>query len=386
MSAGSAPSRAERLARVALCRLTEPANPELARRVAAGGAEALYEELRSPRGSSAPEAAADVAARLADLDPAGDLRRAEQVGARFVIPGDDEWPEQLDPLTAAEPVGHQGGAPIGLWVRGRLHLAETMARAVAVVGARSATTYGGDVAVEIAAGVSEAGYTVVSGGAFGIDLAAHRGALASHRPTVAVMACGPDRVYPLDHRELIDHIARTGLVVSDLAPGCTPTKWRFLARNRIIAGLSLGTVVVEAATRSGAANTASWTESLHRPVMGVPGPITSAQSEGVHRLIRTRGALLVTRAAEVLEVVAPMGEHLMPDVVGEVRPTDGLRLLDQQVLDAVPISVAADLDQITRHAGLAASSVELALGRLADLGHVRLDQGRWRKAPRCRSA
>ena len=185
---------------------------------------------------------------------------------------------------------------------------------MAVVGSRSATTYGAGVAAELAAHVAGEGVTVVSGAAFGIDQAAHRGALAARGPTVAVLACGVDRAYPAAHRDLLTYIAETGLVVSEAPPGCAPTKLRFLSRNRIIAAVSLGTVVVEAAVRSGALNTANWATSVNRILMGVPGPVTSAPSEGVHELLRSKDAALVTRGADVLELVSPSGSFTQPTV------------------------------------------------------------------------
>ena len=161
----------------------------------------------------------------------------------------------------------------------------------------------------------------MSGAAFGIDQAAHRGALANRGPTVAVLACGADRAYPAAHRNLIDYIADVGLVVSEAPPGCAPTRIRFLARNRVIAAVARGTVVVEAAVRSGALNTASWAGGLGRTVMGVPGPVTSAPSAGVHQLIRARDALLVTSGEEVLEAVGPIGTFTLDDPrAPETRP------------------------------------------------------------------
>ena len=163
----------------------------------------------------------------------------------------------------------------------------------------------------------------MSGAAFGIDQAAHRGALANRGPTVAVLACGADRAYPAAHRNLIDYIADVGLVVSEAAPGCAPTRIRFLARNRVIAALARGAVVVEAAVRSGALNTASWAAGLGRAVMGVPGPVTSAPSAGVHQLIRARDALLVTSGEEVLEAVGPVGLVPLASRGSPERPATG---------------------------------------------------------------
>lgn len=372
--------RAERVARAALCRLGEPGDPRLTGLVAELGPTAVYDHLLSE--IDVTGLASDVAQRLAALDPVSDLERAARRGIRFVVPGDEEWPDPMASLDGPEPVNGRGGCPLGLWVRGPLQLAAAVQRSVAVVGSRSATSYGADAAGEIGATVARAGHTVISGAAFGIDQAAHRGALAVRGPTVAVLACGVDRAYPSAHRQLIDYIADTGLVVSELAPGCAPTKLRFLARNRLIAGLGRGTVVVEAAVRSGALNTATWTQRLNLPVMGVPGPVTSAPSVGVHQLIRSRDALLVTSGAEVLEVVAPAGDHLLVEPRGAERPHDRLALLDQQVLDAVPVRLPVSPSSIARTAGLAATSVQESLGRLLEAGLVEHSRDRYRLADR----
>lgn len=372
--------RDERLARAALCRLGEPGDPRLTGLVAELGAPAVYDHLRSEVDHAG--LASDVAQRLAALDPVADLERADRQGIRFLVPGDDEWPDRLSALERPEPVNGRGGCPLGLWVRGPLRLAEAVRRSVAVVGSRSATSYGADAAGEIGATVARAGHTVISGAAFGIDQAAHRGALAVRGPTIAVLACGVDRAYPSAHRQLLDYIADTGLVVSELAPQCAPTKLRFLSRNRLIAGLGRGTVVVEAAVRSGALNTATWTQRLNLPVMGVPGPVTSAPSAGVHQLIRSRDALLVTSGAEVLEAVAPVGDHLLVEPRGAERPHDRLSLLDQQVLDAVPVSLPVTPVSIARTAGLAATSVHESLLRLVEAGLVEHSRERYRLADR----
>ena len=221
------------------------------------------------------------------------------------MPGDAEWPEALARLDHVDAVSGLGGQPLGLWVRGPLRLDQVAAGGVAIVGSRSATTYGTAVAGDLAAAVATEGRTVVSGAAFGIDQAAHRGALGVGGPTVAVLACGVDRAYPSAHRPLLDHLAQHGAVVSELRPGLPPTRVRFLARNRVIAALSGGTVVVEAAVRSGALNTATWATRLGRVLMGVPGPVTSAPSEGVHELLRTGAAALVTRGEHVRRGALP---------------------------------------------------------------------------------
>jgi DNA processing protein len=370
------PPVSDRVARVALSRLAEPGDPRLATLVADLGAATVHAYLREEQDVSG--VATDVAARLHGLDPQADLRRARDLGIRFVCPGDAEWPERLSDLDRTGTLNGRGGTPLGLWLRGAGRLDEMCERSVAVVGSRSATTYGAGVAGGIGADLAAAQVCVVSGAAFGIDQAAHRGALAGRGPTVAVLACGVDRAYPAAHRDLLAYIAETGVVMGELPPGCAPSKLRFLARNRIIAALSLGTVVVEAAVRSGALNTANWAALLHRTVMGVPGPVTSAPSEGVHELLRGRDAALVTRGSDVLELVAPSGSFLQARPRAQERPRDRLSDLEKQVLDAVPVAVAAGPASLARTAGLGEAAVAEALHRLRSGGFVESCDGRWR--------
>ena len=369
----------ERIARVALGRLAEPGDPRLARLVADLGATELYSHLRHDRDVAGVRT--DVAARLDGLDPEAELERADRQGLRFVCPGDPEWPRPVDDLDRAGMLNGRGGVPLGLWLKGTGRLDELCRRSVSVVGSRSATTYGATVAGEIAAHLAGEGVTLVSGAAFGIDQAAHRGALAGRGPTVAVLACGVDRAYPVAHRDLLTYIAETGVVVSELPPGCAPTKHRFLARNRIIAALSLGTVVVEAAVRSGALNTSSWAALLNRTVMGVPGPVTSAPSEGVHELIRGSRAELVTRGSDVLELVSPVGSHTQAPPRAPQRPRDRLPAQEQQVLDAVPVTAPAATSSVARAAGLAGPVVGAALRRLRTAGFVEEGEDGWRLSP-----
>jgi DNA processing protein len=372
---------ADRVARLALGRLAEPGNPRLARLVRELGAEQVYAQLHDQRDGIG----VDSAPRLAGLDPEGELERAERRGIRFLCPGDDEWPPPLVDLDRAEALNGRGGAPLGLWVKGSGSLADLCRRSVSVVGSRSATTYGVGVAGEIAATLAAERVTVVSGAAFGIDQAAHRGALAGGGPTVAVLACGVDRAYPVAHRDLLAYIAESGLVVSEVPPGCAPTKHRFLTRNRIIAAMSLGTVVVEAAVRSGALNTASWAALVNRTVMGVPGPVTSAPSEGVHELLRSGGAALVTRGSDVLELVSPIGAHTQAQPRTPPRPRDLLTEMDQRVLDAVPVSAAAPVTSVARTAGVTQRAVADSLRRLRSGGFVEEGLDGWRLRPAHRS-
>lgn len=367
----------ERRARVTLSLVGEPGDPRLLSLVSELGA---IEVLRALTEQSAHgDLRAALAERLAAARPDDVLRAAQRRGIRFVAPGDEEWPTALDDLSGIELVQQRGGVPIGLWVRGPLRL-DQVAPGVAVVGSRSATAYGARLAGDLGATLADTGQLVVSGAAFGIDQAAHRGALAVRGGTAAVLACGVDRAYPQAHEQLIGLIAEEGLVISEAAPGWAPTRVRFLARNRLIAALSRGVVVVEAAVRSGALNTATWADALHRPVMGVPGPVTSAASQGVHQLIRARNALLVTDAHDVLEAVSCSGEFLASRPSGPVHPRDSLTVQEKQVLDAVPLGRAAGSAQIARAAGTTVRSAETALAKLHTAGLIAPTGSGWRCA------
>lgn len=365
----------DRLARVALNQLGEPGDTKMTSLVAELGARRLHDLLLAE--CDLQGLCTDVAARLAAVDAARDLERAERLGLRFVVPGDTEWPAQLEDLAGAGALHERGGVPVGLWVRGPLRLDE-LDGSVAIVGSRAATTYGDTVASEMAAAVAESGRVVVSGGAFGVDKSAHRGAVSAGAPTLSVVACGADRAYPEAHRAMFDHIASTGAMVSEAPPGGAPYRIRFLARNRLIAALTRGTVVVEAAKRSGALNTVNWAHRLNRTVMGVPGPVTSQLSAGVHEHLRTGSMQLVTRGADVLELLAPAGTALVEPARGPETARDRLPSRQQQVLDAVPAASVAGSESIARAAGLGVREVAGALRKLHEAGFVDAEEGGWR--------
>lgn len=266
-----------------------------------------------------------------------------------------------------------------LWAVGPAHLDEVSYRAAAIVGTRAATAYGDYVAADFAAGLVARDAAVVSGGAFGIDGAAHRAALAGEGVTVAVLAGGIDVPYPSGHAAMLRRIREQGLVVSEYPPGERPARHRFLTRNRLVAGLAGATVVVEAGARSGAANTAAWARALGRPVCAVPGPVTSSVSVGCHALVRAGRAHLVTRAEHVVELIGRIGE-LAPD---EQRPTsalDGLDDTEKRVYDAFPSRAARTIEQLAVAAGVPPTQV---LGPLAVLelgGLVVRRDGKWRLA------
>jgi len=241
--------------------------------------------------------------KLATIPSLPGLEELEARGIHLLCPGDRGWPGQLDDLGP--------GRPCALWVRGTPDLRDLCRQPVAVAGSRAATAYGQHMAATITTGLSADGWVIISGGAYGIDAAAHRAALACGGRTVAVLACGPDLAYPREHAALFDAIAARGAVVSEYPPGVPPARHRFLARNRLIAALGSGTVIVEAARRSGTLVTALRAGQLGRPVMAIPGPATSAMSAGSHLLIRAREAVLVTSAAEVTSCLAPVPDRRM---------------------------------------------------------------------------
>jgi DNA processing protein len=288
-----------------------------------------------------------------------------------VTPESEEWPSSVDDWGPRR--------PLALWVSGAGDLAALARRAVAVVGARACTDYGEHVAAELAAGLGDRGWTVISGAAFGVDAAAHRGSLAVAGDTVAVLACGVDIVYPSSHHRLIADIRDRGVVVSELPPGARPTKTRFLGRNRIIAALGRGTVVVEAARRSGAFNTAGHTVELSRTLMAVPGPVTSAMSAGCHTLIQAMNASLVTDAADVVDLVGDFGADAAPGRRGETRPHDGLDDACLRVLDSLPLREFAGPASVARVAGLDVATVLRGLAVLAVRGLAENRDGGWRR-------
>ena len=356
----------EREARALLSRVAEPGDRHIGRLLRSTDALDVVARIRS--GTSGLDHGDRYRVRLATADPVADLARVTEVGGRLVIPGDLEWPRQLEDLGET--------APWALWVRGTVDLRLSALRSVAVVGARASTGYGEHVASTFASDLAASGWAVVSGGAFGIDAAAHAGALAARGVTIAVLACGVDVAYPPRHDALFARIAGDGLLVSEVPPGAAPHRTRFLVRNRVIAALTRGTVVVEAALRSGALSTAHEAERLGRPVLGVPGPVTSVMSQGVHRALRA-GALVVTSAAEVVEAVGGIGVDLAPEPTGPTHPRDALDPLGARVLDAVPVRHAATLDAVARTAGVTPAETAAALGLLELSGFVRQGPQGW---------
>ena len=366
----SRPSPADvRLARAWLSRAVEPGRGAVFDLVTEVGPVEAARLLRS--GAAGTSVGTLVEARRRVDRAAEDLAEAARLGARLVTPEDHEWPDEaLRPLEIAyvrEQAELRSGSPsedrdrsrveltppMALWVLGSARLDETLTRSVSIVGSRAATPYGEHVAAELGHGLGRRQWAVVSGGAFGIDGAVHRGVLAADGVTVAIVGGGLRDPYPRGHAGLFHRIARDGLLVSELPPDATPQRHRFLVRNRLIAGLTAGTVVVEAGVRSGALATARQALRMGRPVMGVPGPVTSAESAGVHELIRTRpDVTLVTRTAEVAELIGSIGADLAPRPEAPATVRDGLTPVARQVLDGLPAAGTASADLIAVAAGV----------------------------------
>lgn len=375
----TADSPAERLARAALSRVAEPGDDNLRGLIVAEGLTGAWASLRRGDGRSPGGRLTGLLPRAAETDPERDLARIESLGGRLVCPGDPEWPVGLDALDhLAVP------APFAIWLRGAGDLADLAARGIAVVGSRAATAYGVRVAGDLSAELAGAGWCIVSGGAYGIDGAAHRGALVMAGPTVVVLACGVDVTYPRAHAALFGRIAEAGVIVSEAPPGAPAMRHRFLVRNRLIAALGLGTVVVEAAIRSGALSTAGHAERLSRPVMAVPGPIASAMSAGCHLLIRERNAVLVTSADHVLEVVNPIGQGTLLPARALPQPYDALSMPARRILDAVPRQAPVPTLRIAVDAGVDPRKATGLLAELASAGFVQRDGAGWRLAPASR--
>ncbi|MDR1426343.1 MAG: DNA-processing protein DprA [Bifidobacteriaceae bacterium] len=314
-------------------------------------------------GEGVRRAVARWVARLENLDPRRELRVLRDLGGRLIVPEDPDWPDGLRELGDS--------APLALWAIGvesaLTDLAGFVTPSVAVVGSRASTRYGEAVTAQMVAGLVGQGFGIVSGGAFGIDAAAHRAALGCGGRTAAVMAGGVDRLYPKGNTSLLREIVRVGVVLSEVPPGSAPRRERFLARNRLIAAMTTTTVVVEAGWRSGARNTASHAAGLVRPVGAVPGPVTSAASAGCHRLIRDGIATCVTDCDDVIELIGPIRLDLGAGP-GPQRLLDDFKPAERVVLDCLPARSVASVESVAAAAGQPVRTVLAALGALERRG------------------
>jgi len=396
-------SQEQLLAAAYLSRVAEPASVPLWMFVQHYGYRAAAAAVRA--GDVPAEVAACTEARRTAADPEADLAAAERNGIRLLTPADSDWPHFA--FAALQATGQrrvaqwQAGVrsrpqrgelipPLALWVRGSAPLATVGLRSVAVVGSRAATPYGEHIASEFSFGLSQREVVVVSGGAYGIDAAAHRGALAAGGSSVLVSAGGLDRPYPSGHRHLYDRTAEQGLLVSERPPGSAPHRQRFLSRNRLIAALGAATLVVEAAHRSGALNSAGYARDLGRPVLAVPGPVTSAMSSGCHRLIQREEdpARLVTSVAEVLSYcgsaeLADDDDLASTGPGSSQRAYDSLDLVARSVLDGFPGRGRSVTEaELSRLSGQPISQVIAALPVLQGAGLITAAREGYRLASR----
>ena len=307
---------------------------------------------------------------------------AATCGAWLVTPADPLWPPQLNDLGPTR--------PYGLWCRGdSRHLLDVAsAPSVALVGSRDPSIYGTEATTHLAAELARRGYTVISGGAMGIDIAAHRAALTqqgSDLPTIAFMAGGLDRLYPAQNLDALNMIVDRGLIMSEVSVGNTPTRWRFLERNRLIAALARHTIVVEARWRSGALNTARHAMEIGRTLWAVPGQINSPNSVGTNRLLRDGLAQTLTEAADILEYDAAAGFELGTEHESEWDQAASSSALDElterqgRVWDDLSPRSYRGVDEIAAALGLSARDVMADLFHLGRCGLAESSGTSWRK-------
>ena len=368
----------EMMAWAYLSRVAEAPCADMVRLVEGVGPVEAAERIRR---ADVDETLVNSTAARRDIDCATeDLELLKRRGGRLITPGDDEWPGLAFASFRGAPVRDrpQGRAPLVLWAIGPLRLDDVAERAAAIVGTRACTAYGEHVAAELSAGLADHDVAIVSGGAYGVDGAAHRAALAADGMTVAVLAGGVDVLYPAGHSALLHRVGATGLLLSEYPPGVRPARHRFLTRNRLVAALSGATIVVEAGIRSGAASTAAWARALGRVVCAVPGPVTSAASTGCHVLLRA-GAELVTRADEVREIIGRAGE-LAEEETRPTNPLDALTDIERQVFEALPGRGIRTADEIAVASGIAPEAILGPLAMLEIAGLIERVDSRWRLA------
>ena len=283
----------ERAQRLALFAAIEGGSSFWSREIAEKGVPAVFDRIKANAYDSIKHAALVEKVRNFESSPA--FQSIEKAKAHFITPEDSQWPLRLDELECP---------PIGLIIKGNVDILSNPS--LAIVGTRNPTPYGTRIAGDFAAGFVDREWDIVSGGAYGVDSAAHRGALVAEGRTIAVIASGIDLQYPSGNSRLFEEICENGVIVTEVMPGVPALPHRFLTRNRLIAALSQATLVVEAAFRSGSLRTARDAAELMRPVMAIPGPINSPSSEGCHRLIGERAAELVTSVADAIELISAL--------------------------------------------------------------------------------
>ena len=380
-----------------LNRVVEGPNAALLETLAAGrDAQEVAHGIRTRASWLSPELERATQARHSWDRPGEDLEAAAQAGFSLLTPESPEWPKELmeeafvhGANTAAKSTGerlpHDGVAPHALWVRGNTNLPQLFARAVGIVGTRAASAYGHHATGDLCKGLARHQYTIVSGGALGIDTVAHRTALDNNAATVAIAACGPGMVYPMRNEQLFDEICGSGgAIITEYPPGMPPDRHRFLTRNRLVAALTQGSIVVEAAFRSGALNTMAWARRYNRVSMAVPGPILGPGSLGANLLIRDEKARMVLSADEAHELMGRIGD-VDPDAQLEFDyPADNIQSLSRnelRIFDALPRPGCGEL-QAEDVAKISGFTIGLSVHILMDLqrrGLVAREASQWRR-------
>ncbi len=287
---------------------------------------------------------------------------------KYLTPGNEFWPTQLDQLGLS--------APIGLFIKGDERVLSDIA--VAIVGTRNASTYGARITQELAYELAAIGYTIISGGALGIDVIAHHSTLLAQGTTICVQANGLDDFYPKSNKHVISRIIENGAVISEYPPGRTPNKSQFLERNRIIAALAGGVVVVEAPRISGSLSTANHASKLSRMVMAFPGEVSSENSLGTNELIKTKQAEIITRASDVIELLAPLGQApVLPDEIMNKSIYDDLSDNAKLVFETLPLRSGYEAGEIANRSGLARVEVISALSELQIHSAIRKGTTGW---------
>ena len=324
--------------------------------------------------------------------PVEDLEFAADLGYTLLTPESPQWPAEAIQCSfgrqqtgAAGKTSHQpdGIAPHALWVAGNTNLAGLFAQSVGVVGTRHATKYGHMATKDLVAGLGGHNYTVVSGGALGIDTVAHTTAMDVNTPTVVVAACGPGEHYPRSNKALFERVVATGgALVTEYPPAVTPDRHRFLTRNRLVAALTLGTVLVEAPFRSGALNTLKWVNAFNRTAMAVPGPVTDAQSLGANLAIQNNEAEMVLNAGQIHEQLSAVGEYSAEEQMEMQYPpsvTQQLSRNELRIYDALPPAGRAgrEAEAVAADSGLTIALTVHILMDLSKRGLVERDKRLW---------
>lgn len=324
--------------------------------------------------------------------PAEDLEFAADLGYTLLTPESPQWPAEAIQCSfgrqqtgAAGKTSHQpdGIAPHALWVAGNTNLAGLFAQSVGVVGTRHATKYGHMASKDLVAGLGGHNYTVVSGGALGIDTVAHTTAMDVNTPTVVVAACGPGEHYPRSNKALFERVVATGgALMTEYPPAVTPDRHRFLTRNRLVAALTLGTVLVEAPFRSGALNTLKWVNAFNRTAMAVPGPVTDAQSLGTNLAIQNNEAEMVLNAGQIHEQLSAVGEYSAEEQMEMQYPpsvTQQLSRNELRIYDALPPAgrTGREAEAVAADAGLSIALTVHILMDLSKRGLVERDKRVW---------